>query len=402
MWQTLIDKKSVPGLAGLLDRVHQAVLDYSRQDLGNGLMVGKMGTIIYLSYLKKIEQTNEYDELIEDLLVNSLAETDYRVSSSFCSGLSGTLWGIQYLKSNNLVELDEEFSEYGQYLREQVILDLKSNNLDYLYGPVGSMLYLLDADPAAFEEVKDTFLDKLREAGEESDGEIKWKTVINSPRLHNQEGYNLSMAHGTSSIISLLCAMLEKEPGNAAAKGLLLKSVRHILQTKKPVPDPSYFPAYILTNEDPMLESRLAWCYGDMGTCYALYKAGISLGHKALCAQALDVLLHSTTRLDYNDNRVNDACICHGSSGVAHIYNRIYHHTGRPEFKEASLHWLGETIRFGDKDPGSCGGYEFYNGVKRAYQENHSMLEGLTGVALVLRAATSHVEPTWDRCIFLS
>lgn len=359
MWQTLIDKESEPRLAGLLGRIHEAVVDYSRQDSGNGLFVGKMGTILYLSYIKDAHQSNDYDELIEDLLMNALAENDYAANSSFCAGLSGTLWGIQYLKNRQLIELDEDFEDYHQYLQRQVLLDVKDNNLDYLYGPIGSMLYLLDTDSPSFHNVKNDFLHRLREKGEESDGEIKWKTIIQSPRLNGEAGYNLSLAHGASSIMSLLASILHKDPHNQLARQLLIKSSNHVLQTKKAQPDPSYFPSYILPGKGSETESRLAWCYGDLGMSYTLYRASQVLNDSALSQQALDVLAYTTTRLSYKDTYVNDACICHGSAGVAHLFNRMYQHTGLDTFKQASLHWIKETVGFGSDRQNECAGYEF-------------------------------------------
>jgi len=89
---------------------------------------------------------------------------------------------------------------------------------------------------------------------------------------------------------------------------------------------------------------------------------------------------------------------------LAHIYNRMYQATGEPKLGRAAVYWLVRTLDFyrlargdggswvqGSRDPAEEGPW---NGI--------GLLEGAAGVALVLLAATTSVEPLWDRMFLVS
>jgi hypothetical protein len=81
---------------------------------------------------------------------------------------------------------------------------------------------------------------------------------------------------------------------------------------------------------------------------------------------------------------VVDASICHGSAGLAHIFNRLYQATGQSVFRSAAEEWLQHLVETWcpDAEPG--------------------LLTGAAGVGLVLLAASTPHEPRWDRLFLLS
>jgi lantibiotic modifying enzyme len=122
--------------------------------------------------------------------------------------------------------------------------------------------------------------------------------------------------------------------------------------------------------------SPLAWCYGDPGVAAALCVAG---WHEyatdiAECAAARSIA----------DNSIGDASICHGSAGLAHIFNRLHQATGTPSLRVAAEDWLSHLMdaQLADLDSG--------------------FLTGAAGVGLVLLAAATPLEPRWDRVLLLS
>ena len=107
----------------------------------------------------------------------------------------------------------------------------------------------------------------------------------------------------------------------------------------------------------------------------------------------------STSRVD----TVRDAGLCHGAAGLAHMYNRLFHATGEESFREAARRWIARTL---DMAEWSAGGatYRFWlpaDGVVTA-SEHAGLLNGTAGVALALLAATTPIEPMWDRMLLLS
>jgi len=94
---------------------------------------------------------------------------------------------------------------------------------------------------------------------------------------------------------------------------------------------------------------------------------------------------HAMAARPVETSGVRDAGICHGAAGVAHIFNRMYQATGDEVLGDAARGWIERLLAMADPMDG---------GVRDA-----SVLMGTTGVGLVLLAATTEVEPAWDRAI---
>jgi lantibiotic biosynthesis protein len=107
-----------------------------------------------------------------------------------------------------------------------------------------------------------------------------------------------------------------------------------------------------------------------------------------------------------SETGVVNANFCHGAAGLAHLYNRIYQATGEPTLRRAAVYWLERTLGFyrlardtggswvqGNSDPARRELWT-WTGVE--------LVDGAAGVALVLLAAATSVEPTWDRMFLVS
>jgi hypothetical protein len=101
---------------------------------------------------------------------------------------------------------------------------------------------------------------------------------------------------------------------------------------------------------------------------------------------------------------VRDAGFCHGTAGLAHIYNRMYQATGNPALRRAAVYWLERTLDFYRRARAS--GASWVQGSRDGAEEGSwtgtGLLGGAAGVALVLLAATTPIEPTWDRMFLVS
>src|SRR5207244_12672756 len=98
-----------------------------------------------------------------------------------------------------------------------------------------------------------------------------------------------------------------------------------------------------------------AWCWGGPGRAAARRVAARHAGVVAWQAEALAIAERTAVR-PFEDCRVVDACLCHGSAGLAHLFNRMYQSTGSPVLREAALSWFGRVLD--DYQPGSgIGGF---------------------------------------------
>jgi hypothetical protein len=102
---------------------------------------------------------------------------------------------------------------------------------------------------------------------------------------------------------------------------------------------------------------------------------------------------------------ISDAQVCHGSAGVAHIFNRLYHLTGDIRCRDRAVYWIEQTLAM--RVPASgVGGYSARTKPDpkgpSVWEPTPAFLDGATGIALSFLAALTPVEPQWDRMLCLS
>src|SRR5262249_11510965 len=145
--------------------------------------------------------------------------------------------------------------------------------------------------------------------------------------------------------------------------------------------------------------SRLAWCYGDLGVAAALLGAGLAIEHAEARDEGLALALDCAAR-SYQDAHITDAGVCHGAAGIAHLFNRMAQATGEPRLHDAAVTWIDHTLAMRTDEP--LAGFPANNpddDGRRHYVPDATLLTGAGGVALVLHAACSEVEPAWDRLL---
>jgi hypothetical protein len=144
--------------------------------------------------------------------------------------------------------------------------------------------------------------------------------------------------------------------------------------------------------------SRTAWCYGAPGVARALWLAGVAFGRPEWRDLALDAM-QAVYRRPAAARYIDSPTFCHGVAGLLQITLRFAHDTRLPMFTEAAAdltEWLLSAF-----EPGSLLGYRNWEpGGTRVDQPG--LLDGAPGVLLALLAASSAVEPTWDRMFLLS
>jgi hypothetical protein len=177
-----------------------------------------------------------------------------------------------------------------------------------------------------------------------------------------------------------------------------------LLACRKPEHNRCQFPALVPRTGPPdSSPSRLAWCYGDLGVSATLYSAAINVDNAAWRQHALDVARRAARRPP-SLARVRDAGLCHGSAGVAHIFNRLYQATGEEVFCDAARYWIARTLEFYWPRKG-IGGFQIWRGEGCAggpWSTAPGLLEGTAGIGLALIAAMTDVEPDWDRILLIA
>jgi len=96
-------------------------------------------------------------------------------------------------------------------------------------------------------------------------------------------------------------------------------------------------------------------------------------------------------------SRIDSPTFCHGISGVLQISLRLYQLTHQEIYKQQSKRMIKALLEIYNKK------YKFgYRDFNIKYENNSGILNGSSGILLSLLAATSKIDPSWDRMFLLS
>lgn len=360
-----------------------------------GLYYGEFGRFLFLLYCNDID-TNLLEKFLQKILVGMIENEN---NTAYGDGLAGELYLLDFLYEQNFVEIDIDRTR--AIIEEKILSEMrfcmKKSYYDFMHGALGYGLYFLK---------RSVYIDYIIElvnflytcANRNSDDSIfKWESVL----VYNTDirGYNLSLSHGISSIIIFLSRILEAGIFNDNILRMITGSINYILSQEVDFSKFGFcFPNCIYKqNNDQILKSNLAWCYGDLGVGIALLKAGKVMNNNVWIDKAYDIFVKSINRFDKIN--VLDAGICHGSAGLAMIYRRIFLNSNRKEFEEAAQFWIDRTLKHSIFEKGLAGYLSFASDGRI---QDYSLLTGVAGIGLVLLSYLHNNNQAWDELFLLS
>jgi hypothetical protein len=148
------------------------------------------------------------------------------------------------------------------------------------------------------------------------------------------------------------------------------------------------------------------WEGGYVGHAGVLLAMATALGSE----ECLGLALQQGGRACAAAGELADASLSHGTAGRAHVFNRLYQATREPRFSAAARAEFARTLEMRRPERG-IGGYQMFvperdSALRPGSPIGHLDLPGVFlgagGVALALLAATTDVEPAWDRAMLLS
>lgn len=207
---------------------------------------------------------------------------------------------------------------------------------------------------------------------------------------------NISISHGIASICIFLTKTYSSNLNKLKSKELAMESINFILNqenifTKDLI---SKYPSFCRINSKN--NSRLGWCYGDLGIAMAFWHYSQVFQDKVIEQKAIDIFLFNSKRRDLDLNAVIDASLCHGTSGIALIFYRMYINTHIELFLETAQYWLNQTLVMSKHIDGIVG-------YKSNNKDNSiNLLTGISGIGLALLTMLSGDNFDWDECLLLS
>ena len=298
-------------------------------------------------------------------------------------------------------DAQEVLSKLDPLLEQHMMAEIGEGHYDYLHGALGYVLYFLNGPAAGKTELLASVMTELdRIAIKEADGSIKWRSVLDEDK--GLEGFNLSLSHGLASIMIILSKIMSLGIEVDLCKKLLLGSYKYLRKQQLKGPGfASVYPSWALESLDEPSNSRMAWCYGDLGIAMACHTVGRTMNDRAIARHGDELLLSSCARKEPELNNVHDAGICHGAAGIALIYNAVYQKMPNDQIKEAAGHWLDECLKMDIHKNGIAGYSAWYHPQYGGWVKTPGLLEGAAGIGLALMSFLSTKDPAWKEALLL-
>ena len=387
----------------------------ARAALTASLSSGAAGRALLFAYLARATGEERWADVAERLL-DEAAEV---VATSpllpgLYSGWIGPAWVTAHLEGRLFeVEEGEDLNaEIDDALAERLARTPWAEPYDLIGGLVGSGVYALERLPRpsavrCLELVLERLAEMAEPAGPPESGGLAWFTrpelLLGYQREQTPHGYyNLGVAHGVPGVVALLARACVAGVGEARARPLLDGAVAWVLSQDVEREGRHRYPFAVGEGFDAG-PTRLAWCYGDPGIAAALLAAARATGRPDWQDAALAIARRAAAA-ELDDTGVIDAGLCHGAIGLAHLWNRLWQATGAADLGEAARRWYEIGLEMRSPERGIAGFAAWDVRVSLLEPEwvaDPGFLTGAAGVGLALLAATSAVEPEWDRALLL-
>lgn len=386
----------------IIDLIH-GIANYIDKNFNNELSIGafgeKSGCLLFMAYYSKYFKKNAMPLKTEnylDSLASDLCEGIY--TPSYCHGVSGTLFLLNHLNKYKFINIDTEEVEYYyiQYLKKNLTILLEDGNYDFLHGALGIIYYFLSSP--LIKKEKDffkNFLNKLLKSSiNKNHNEIYWEDKFNGVIS------NISLSHGICSIILILSYIYKLNLCSIELKNSINKAINYILSQKYAINSIACYPN--INKITDFTKPRLAWCYGDLGIGITLWQVAEILDRQDLLKESVYIFKCAEKRLNLVENRVYDACFCHGSAGISYLFRWMYCNCRKKSFWDTSDYWLSKTIEFSSTNGDTTEFKSYSNG--KFDTADMSLLDGITGIGMVLMSSLIGKGnlPPWDSLFLLN
>ncbi len=373
---------------------------------------GWAGIALFFAELDRAEPGQGHGDVALDLLDRAIEGAGRQEGSSgLYAGFPGVAWMMEHLEGR-LFESepgDDPGEEAAAALARHLERSPWPGDHELINGLAGFGAYALERRPRPWAaECLERVVARLGETAEVRPEGIAWRKPPEwlKPGLRGElpaGSFNLGVAHGVPGVIAVLAAAAGA--GHRAARPLLDGAVSWLLAQKLPPGAGSIFPTQVSPEPGAQPEpSRLAWCYGDLGIACSLLAAARCVGEAGWEREALAIGEAAAARSPAEE-KIADAGLCHGAAGIGHLFQGLYQASGRTVFAAAAREWLEKALDL--ERPGApFGGFPCWAaagpGGEFGWRDDPGFLMGTAGIGLVLLAAATPLEPTWNRILLIS
>jgi lantibiotic biosynthesis protein len=342
------------------------------------------------------------DQLAADVALTRLEEAvdmlaTEPLTSSLYSGFTGIAWAVELVDRMLGTEGDDRNGDIDEALAGLLRRYPDHAPYDLVNGLTGLGVYALARwpRPGAAPCVLGVVEQLARRARHDRDGVYWWTPPSRRGEQHMPGGVDLGVAHGIAGVIPFLARVDRLGLAQPLVRPLLDGAVGWLLAHLADTASGPTVP-YFVAGGVPPGPARSAWCYGDPGVAAALLLAARDVGEPDWAAAATGLAMRAAARPP-DQTGATDAGLCHGSAGLAHLFNRMYQMTGEPALADAARFWVERTLDL-------CVATQPGHRAKAAAPawNGPGLLEGAAGVALAMEAASTTAEPVWDQMLLVS
>jgi lantibiotic biosynthesis protein len=404
-WQRLLAGEAEAAAVAAIDEIADA-LD-AHPPAGASLLDGHAGRALFYAYLDQARPGQGHDARAAQHLeraADAMAETE--MHDGLYGGVTGVAWVAHHLQGGTGEgDEDDANGDIDGLLCDHVAREPWPGDYDVISGLAGLAIYGLERMPGVRAgELVSQVVQQLGKAAIATDDGVCWHRAAGfmgpTARVDAPDGsYDLGVAHGVPGVLAVLAGAVAAGVAPAIATPLLDGAWRWMTAHRLP-PDAATAYGYAFPSR-PGVVTRSAWCYGDPGVAAAMHAAARHVGNAGWIDEAMALALRAAARPIEQCGCV-DAGLCHGTAGLALIYQRLWHASGEATLADAARRWVDETLARRRSGVGLAGFQSHVVGGDAAEADDASFLTGVVGIGLALIAATSEVEPAWDRLLALS
>ena len=395
-----------PLIEQILQQLANPLMALEHQNHPCGLFAGLTGELLFLYHFSTYQDCNS--TIDEDVFNDKLEFLQQQLATGahhhqLASGLCGQGWFIEYINQAQGDDYDPQLcEEIDTILLNTLNTAHWQGDIEMLSGLGGFAVYAARRQRAT--DAVDLYQKLIghfeASAMQISDHTLSWSQPGNSLYRFNKAApqtpeFNLGMAHGVPGIIAALLPALKIPALYQRAKSLLLQSCDWLMAQETTQADKvSCFSSSCNDHKG----SRLGWCYGDLTIALTLCRVGKALEHPAYIDKAKQISLHAANR-DSKTGMINDAGLCHGSAGMALIFQLLNQHLDQPYLLKAANYWLQYTLSLYQQE--GLTGFHMYCGLSRTTREDTGLLEGYAGIGLCLLTALG-ADADWVDCLLMA
>lgn len=404
MWTPITDS---PDAWTTIHAIEHALVDYdvtARRD--PGMAGGDAGIALFLAYLHASGASETAGDHALSMLGASLDSLpEHHLLPTLYSGFFGIGWVVAHL-TRELFEGDADAaSEVDEALRRVLAESNGCAPFELIGGLAGYGTYLVERlpDPRA-AELLEQLVHKLTISRDPSG--VWFSDPAWLPEWQRElmpRGYhNLGVAHGIPGVIGFLASAWREGFRDPRMPRLAEDAIRWLLAQRRNSLEGSVFPSQIPPDGEPR-PTRTAWCYGDLGIAAVLLSAAQSFARDDWRDEAMSIA-RIAARRPFEETKTADVGLCHGATGIAHLFNRIHQSTRDEEMRAAAQTWFRRALAMRRPDVGIAGFQSWLIVPPGGGQwiDDRGFLTGAAGIGLALLAAVSDVEPLWDRVMLVA